>query len=348
MIFALYYNRKMNVRSIIADLNRYTEDELFYKRCYELRSDKKALKKYIASFDPQYLEERRLILPNVSWYSKLAEEFLFRGHCEQNVYLTKHYRYTPVFEHCHDYFETFFVLSGQCENVIGGERFILPAGSLCFIAPQVNHSLGVFSDCVVINIFIRKTTFDDIFFPLLKTNDILSDFFMGNIYAVKPIEYIIFNMGDDKEMTGKVFDLLSEQYRNDKYSSRIMEYLISIFFTFLIRKHENKPIIQRTDNDKHMQRYIAYINENFRTVTLAQVARHFSISTAHCSRLIKAQTGKHFTDLVRDIRLRHAQSLLKSSNMKIYDISYSLGYENQETFIRSFKNAFGVTPGQYR
>ena len=118
------------------------------------------------------------------------------------------------------------------------------------------------------------------------------------------------------------------------------------FFPFSIRKYGDKPFIQH--NDTHRQQYIAYINEHFRTITLAQVAKYFSVSIAHCSRLIKALTGKHFTDLVRDIHLRHAKSLLKSSNMKIYDISHSLGYENQETFIRSFKKTVGLTPGQFR
>jgi len=338
----------MDTQSIIAELESYNEDELFYKHCYEIGSDRKALKEYIASFNIGDLQKRRLMLPGKPATPKLLEATLFEGHQEQNVFLFKHNRFTPAFEHCHDYFETFFVFSGQCENVIGEERFTLPAGSLCFIAPQINHTLEVFSGSIVINILIRKTTFDDIFFNLLTTNDILSDFFMGNIYSVRPIEYLIFNMGDDTEMTQKIFDMLTEQYRNDKFSIRIMDNLISIFFTLLIRKHGNKHLIQRTGSDTHRQRYIAYINEHFRTITLAQVARHFSISIAHCSRLIKTQTGKNFKDLVRDIRLRHAQSLLISTNMKIYDISYSLGYENQETFIRSFKNTFGVTPSQYR
>jgi AraC-like DNA-binding protein/mannose-6-phosphate isomerase-like protein (cupin superfamily) len=337
----------MNVEDIITELNRFNEDEIFYKRCYELGSDQKALSKFIASLDKKELKSRELILPG-QHRPKLMESFLFLGHENQNVFLCKHNRYTPAFEHCHDFFETFFVLSGECKNTIGGERFTMNAGSLCFIAPRVNHTLEVFNDSIVINILIRKTTFEDIFFNLLTTNDILSDFFLGNMYAVKPIEYIIFNMGDDTEMTDKIFAMLIEQSRNDKYSVRIIDNIISIFFTLLIRKHGDKPLIQHTGNDTDRQRYIAYINEHFRTVSLVQVAKHFSISVAHCSRLIKIQTGKHFTDLVRDIRLRHSQSLLISTNMKIYDISYSLGYENQETFIRSFKKAFGVTPGQYR
>ena len=338
----------MNAQSVIAELETYNEHELFYKRCYEFDTDEIALKKYISSFNPQELNKLQFILPGKPITSKFVETNIFEGHKEQNIFLFKHNRYTPAFEHCHDYFEFFYVLIGQCVNSIGKERSVLPEGSLCCIAPYINHTLEVFSDSIIINILIRKTTFDNYFFNLLTTDNILSDFFMGNIYAVKPIEYIIFNMGDDTEMKDKIIDLLIEQSKKDKYSSRIMDYILSIFFTLLMRKHGEKLLMHRIGKDTHMQRYISYINEHFRTVTLTQVAKHFSVSIAHCSRLIKTQTGRHFTDLVRDIRLRHAQSLLTSTNMKIYDISYSLGYENQETFIRSFKKNYGATPSQYR
>jgi len=34
--------------------------------------------------------------------------------------------------------------------------------------------------------------------------------------------------------------------------------------------------------------------------------------------------------------------------MTIYDISFSLGYENLETFIRNFKKKHGISPSQYQ
>ncbi|MDR2403078.1 MAG: AraC family transcriptional regulator, partial [Spirochaetaceae bacterium] len=80
----------------------------------------------------------------------------------------------------------------------------------------------------------------------------------------------------------------------------------------------------------------------------AKTAARFNISTAHCSRLIEGITGKNFTALVRDIRMKHAQIMLTSSQTRIYDISYFLGYENQETFIRAFKKWYGASPAQYR
>jgi AraC-like DNA-binding protein len=146
------------------------------------------------------------------------------------------------------------------------------------------------------------------------------------------------------------FSMLIEQSRNDIYSDRIMDNLISIFFTLLVRKHGNRPVASG-QTDAPRDRYggmITYIYHNFRTVTLAKTAKRFNISAAHCSRLIKGITGKNFTALLKGIRMKHARTMLDSSGTRIYDISYFLGYENQETFIRAFKREYGVSPAQYR
>lgn len=333
------------IRPIFEELEKYNNEELFYKQCYELRSDEKSLLDYVASFDQKELEDWDIVLPLIKSRTEMTETYLFGDAEKQNTLLRKHNRYTPAFNHYHDYFEVFYVMSGRCVNTIGTERFSLSNGSLCFIAPYINHTLEVFDDSIVINICIRKTTFDDIFFNLLTSQDFLSGFFIGNLYPVDPTEYLVFDIGADGELIEKIFSMLIEQSRHDEYSNRIVDNLVSIFFAMVVRKNVKGQIFT-----EHVEqhRYIAYINEHFKTVSLSGVAAYFNISVAHCSRLIKALTGKKFTDIVKEIRLRHALSMLASTNLKVSDISYTLGYKNQETFMRCFKKTFGLSPGQYR
>jgi hypothetical protein len=49
--------------AILTELETYNTDELFYKRCFELRDDQKALKKFITGYDIKELEGRNLIIP---------------------------------------------------------------------------------------------------------------------------------------------------------------------------------------------------------------------------------------------------------------------------------------------
>jgi YesN/AraC family two-component response regulator len=210
--------------------------------------------------------------------------------------------------------------------------------------------MEVFDDSLIINFFIKKSTFDEIFFNLLTTNNILSRFFMGSLFLQNPAQQcIIFDTGSDRGLLEELFALLNEQSINDTYSNRIMENRIEIFFALLIRKYGKTPLIHdQTQKENDHWDMIAYINENFRTVTLSKIARKFNFEISYCSRLIKACTGKNFTALLSEIRMRYAKKLLLDSSERIYDISYSLGFENQETFIRAFKKNCGVTPSQFR
>ena len=93
---------------------------------------------------------------------------------------------------------------------------------------------------------------------------------------------------------------------------------------------------------------LRYINDNYRTVSLGEVADKFGYSIEHCSRLIKAVAGQTFTGLLRDIRMRRAELLLVTTPSSIEDISATVGYENPTTFIKVFKQLHKMTPGNYR
>jgi two-component system response regulator YesN len=40
--------------------------------------------------------------------------------------------------------------------------------------------------------------------------------------------------------------------------------------------------------------------------------------------------------------------LLKNSNMKIYEITSELGYQNPQYFSKTFKKYYGMTPQEFR
>jgi AraC-like DNA-binding protein/mannose-6-phosphate isomerase-like protein (cupin superfamily) len=350
-----------DLRSILEDLERYNEDEIFYKHCHELeeRGDTKGLRAYVESCGVAYLQnQRHCILPRIFPQSqmnlegKFEESWVFRDYSPnditRDIFLYKHNRYMPPFTHWHDYFELFFVLSGQCVNTIQNKPMILKAGTLCFIAPHVCHSIGVYNDGLVMDILIKKTTFDEIFFNLLTAGDTVSQFFIGNLFFLKPVEYLVFDVGDNCKLMELIFTMLIEQSQNDCYSNRVMVNLVSIFFAKLMQKRSMAAVHGGQDNKGSYKDMIVYINEHFRTVTLSTVAKRFGLSTVHCSRIVKTITGRTFTALVNDIRMHHAHSLLLSSDMRIADISFSLGFENPETFIRAFKRSFNTTPARYR
>ncbi|HEX6893172.1 MAG TPA: helix-turn-helix transcriptional regulator, partial [Chryseolinea sp.] len=64
-------------------------------------------------------------------------------------------------------------------------------------------------------------------------------------------------------------------------------------------------------------------------------------------RKIKALTGETPSQFLRTIRLKRAAELLKKKSDNVTQIAYSVGFASVSYFNKSFKERFGVTPGQY-
>ncbi|HOA32329.1 MAG TPA: AraC family transcriptional regulator, partial [Clostridia bacterium] len=93
---------------------------------------------------------------------------------------------------------------------------------------------------------------------------------------------------------------------------------------------------------------INYIQENFRTVSLKELANTFNYSPDFVGKLIKNHTGVSFMQILQDVRFKKACSLLVSTNLRVIDICCQIGYESVEFFTRRFKELYGKTPAEYR
>ena len=63
---------------------------------------------------------------------------------------------------------------------------------------------------------------------------------------------------------------------------------------------------------------------------------------------VRNLTGKTPTELVRDLRLKHACILLKRTNINMSELATNVGFMTAENFITVFKEKFGLSPLEYR
>ena len=83
-------------------------------------------------------------------------------------------------------------------------------------------------------------------------------------------------------------------------------------------------------------------------ITLKSLAKHLGYTPNYLGTLFKKETGKKYTEFLRDERLNLACVLLESTQMPVYEIAKQTGFENSAYFCRIFKNKFGRSPGQSR
>lgn len=90
---------------------------------------------------------------------------------------------------------------------------------------------------------------------------------------------------------------------------------------------------------------IAHPDEPFDSKYLSQMA---GMSPSSLRRLFKAHTGKTPGDFLKELRLMTAARRLLTTDDRISDIAYEVGFDDQNYFSRIFKEVFGLSPSQYR
>lgn len=333
----------------------FNEDEKFYKRYYEANFSTASLKKFLATIDIDDAIKRHLVipdlLPEIISYDMHDNEYFSDD--SRNVFIIKHNRYTPAFLHKHDFFEIIFVFSGHCSQSIDLEKKYFKEGDLIFIAPGVYHTMEVFDDeSIILNVLLRKKTFYQMFIPIMKGHDLLSQFFSEGLYNSQQIKYVIFHLGQNLiSYQQEMLKLYKEQLYHDEFSDQILIGMLTVLMARTMREDKDTMESSYKKNDFQNRpdfKVMSYIQEHYSTVTLNEIATHFGFSTAYCSRLIKSSTGVNFNKWKNIIRFRQAQQMLIHTRLSVEEISTAIGYENVETFIRMFKKEINTTPAKYR
>lgn len=99
-----------------------------------------------------------------------------------------------------------------------------------------------------------------------------------------------------------------------------------------------------------MQRARRFIIDNFANpeLTLGSVAAYVGFNEKYFTTRFTKEVGMNFRDYLTDIRLERAKKLMETTELKMYEISDRVGYNNVEHFSRMFKKHFGISPGDYK
>ena len=117
--------------------------------------------------------------------------------------------------------------------------------------------------------------------------------------------------------------------------------------------HLLASILQEKDerNSAHdkMSMIVNYLNHNYMNhIQIQQLPAMCALSEAQFYRLFKQATGLTPHQYVNLLKTNMACKLLRSTEMKISEISDLLGFDNVFSFSQAFKRAKKLSPNQYR
>ncbi len=126
-------------------------------------------------------------------------------------------------------------------------------------------------------------------------------------------------------------------------------YFLSVGFQFPVctmskkNKASNEAILQR------MEQARLFIEANLQNeLSLEDIAAAVHLSKAHLARKFKEAYQVTPNQFLVGMRLKQAAKLLKTTNLPVNEVVNQVGFYSASSFIRLFKNEFGVTPMVFR
>lgn len=326
-----------------------TYQELILGKCNQDEKEYDTLMRMMEREWNKALPDQEFFLKNTSYH--LEENFFIPY--PQNVSIIKNLRYMPLILHSHQFIEVNYVLNaGDSYYIDKQDRLKLKDGDIILSPPNFLHTFETSnSDSVIIDIIIRVTTFDTAFFNLLSHNNYLAAMFTNLLYSSVG-GYVLWRTNNEDPQLKELIQTMYEECCNaDPYSDKMLEILIMQFFIILMRRFEDQAIFSAPYSNKSDERsriLLNYMHSHYQSVSLPQMSLACNYSERQIIRLLKKHTGKSYSALLQEIRMKKALSLLKNQEIPIPEIASLVGYSGSGYFLRVFKQTFPFTPEEFR
>ncbi len=244
--------------------------------------------------------------------------------------------------HVHDFFEINYVQKGSCINFVEGQTIFMEEGSLLWMHTGTFHTLYAPKESVIYNFLLRKDWFYETVchYPL---PDSPAGRFASEAQEKAYPRYLLYAPAPQRarKTAEKLYDTKSG-------NPLLLESNMLVLVTVLLESETGSLSEVRGTSDETMLEMLSYISAQYETVTLGTLAAAAGYSPTHVCRLFRKNLGKSFGEVVGEIRLRHAETLLLHTKRTVADIAVQVGFESPEHFSRLFKKRMGTSPGRYR
>lgn len=170
---------------------------------------------------------------------------------------------------------------------------------------------------------------------------------MDNENIISSVKRINLSSGSN----GWDIHVIFEDGREYKRSGAIAQDLLSTIYSRYFDKKIDLSYAE--EKNKTLPYYISemidlYKSQYSQPLPLAALEERLGISKYRLCREFTEYLGVSPLQYLNQIRIDAACTLLKNTNMKIYEIGINVGFENTNHFINLFKSKTGYTPGKYR
>ena len=272
--------------------------------------------------------------------SKLLE----RG---QQITIRPHTRFVHFPEHTHDYVEIVYMCQGQTRHLVNHTPITLRQGELLMLGQHALQEIEpAGQDDIAVNFIVRPDFLQGTLSFLGNEETPLRRFILGSLSGDTDTGYLYFQVAEVLPVQNLVENLLWTMISGYANRRGIYQMTMGLLMAELL-EHTERLRFSNPEEAVILQA-LRYIEEHYRDGSLTELAALTHYDFTALSRLIKARTGKNYTDLIQEKRLSQAAWFLKNTEKRVEEIALLVGYENNSYFHRLFARRFGQSPKHYR
>lgn len=264
----------------------------------------------------------------------------------QKIY-TEHLVRKPDFsmacEHAHNYYEFYYLHTGNCAFSVNGTLYPLSAGDAFIVAPNDYHFT-----CYEGDVPCERTT---VYFYEDMLSSASSD--------IQPeIKKVLSKSGKIvlmKERQTGIATLLQqmciENNQSDNFSMPLLT--LQLFQLLLQVKRSGLFVYEKAETSvsvsEDIESVMEYINLNYHLpITLEDAAAKANLSPTYLSKKFRRVTGVTFKEYLNYIRIRRASQALLTTDDSITQIAADCGFNGSNYFKDIFRKTTGYSPREFR
>ena len=246
--------------------------------------------------------------------------------------------------HSHPYFEFILVRRGICEYLSGGKRFLLHPDEMLLISPGTVHTMICPSDSSSYERLILQV---DAEFMVQVLNDCMLQERTNrfpSLYILRAEDVCRWGLRELLERINATASVSDSGLRDQLYRCQIGELMLTI-------EHVagTSQSVAPNASSALISGVTAYILERFRDpeLNVASIAQQFYVSREHLSRSFKSYTNESIRHYITDLRMQEFR-YGRVTGKSVLDACLASGFSDYSSFVKSFRNLYGITPTEYR
>lgn len=246
--------------------------------------------------------------------------------------------------HTHTFYEYIYCLQvPDMEYLVGTHRYRIRSGDIIYIPPGIPHR-PIFPDDRS-DIFVR----DELW---LRSDfaDKIGRRLPEDIFAGRKTPYL-FRMEAhwQTEISGLLQKGVAEnEQKQFRWDNAVEGYVWLIIVAISRALLDEQTQLLQQEKPNLFDQIISYLEANLsRKITLEETAHHFFVSKSTINRVFQKHLGTSFYRCLNQRRLLAAKQLIWAGT-PLEKVSVQVGFSDYATFYRAFKQAFGVSPRQFR